>query len=36
VEEYTVILTLGRLRQEYHEFEASLDYIVRYCLKKIK
>jgi hypothetical protein len=30
-----VILALGKLRQENHEFEASLGYTVRVCLKKI-
>jgi hypothetical protein len=28
-----VIPTLGRLRQENHKFQVSLDYIVRPCLK---
>jgi hypothetical protein len=31
-----VILALGRLRQEKHEFQASLGYIVRPQLKKDK
>jgi hypothetical protein len=31
-----VIPALGRLRQEYHEFETSLGYRVRSCLKKRK
>jgi hypothetical protein len=30
-----VIPALGRLRQEEHRFKASLDYTVRFCLKKI-
>jgi hypothetical protein len=29
-----IILALGRLRWEDHEFEVSLDYIVTSCLKK--
>jgi hypothetical protein len=29
-----VIPALGRLRQEGHEFKASLDYLVRPCLKQ--
>jgi hypothetical protein len=29
-----VILGLGRLRQEDHEFKASLDFIARPCQKK--
>jgi hypothetical protein len=28
-----VILALRRLRQEELKFEASLDYVMRYCLK---
>jgi hypothetical protein len=28
-----VILTLGRLRKEGYEFDASMGYIVRSCLK---
>jgi hypothetical protein len=32
----SVIPVLGRPRQEYHEFEASLGYIVNTCLKKEK
>jgi hypothetical protein len=31
-----VIPALGRLRQEELEFEASLDYTARSCLKKLK
>jgi hypothetical protein len=31
-----VIPALGRLRQEYDEFQASLDYITKPCLKKRK
>jgi hypothetical protein len=30
----SVISALGRLRQEDHEFEASLSYIVTHCLIK--
>jgi hypothetical protein len=26
--------TLGRLKQEGHKFEASLDYVLRLCLRK--
>jgi hypothetical protein len=29
-----VIPTLGKLRQEEHKFKASLDHIVRPCVKK--
>jgi hypothetical protein len=29
-----VTSTLGRLRQENHEFKASTSYIVRICFKK--
>jgi hypothetical protein len=32
----TVILALGRLRQEDHEFKASLGCMERPCLKKPK
>jgi hypothetical protein len=32
----SVIPTLGRLRQEDHEFETNLGYIARTCLKKAK
>jgi hypothetical protein len=32
----TIIPELKRLRKENHEFKASLDYIVRPCLKKKK
>jgi hypothetical protein len=30
-----IILALGRLRQEDHEFKVGLEYTVRSCLKKI-
>jgi hypothetical protein len=30
----SLILAPGRLGQENYKFEISLDYIVRYCLKK--
>jgi hypothetical protein len=33
---HTVIPALGKLRQEDYEFEASLVYIVKLCLKKKK
>jgi hypothetical protein len=36
VVEQPVILALGRDRLESHEFEASLGYTVRYCLKNSK
>jgi hypothetical protein len=33
---HIVIPALGRLRQEEHEFDANLGYIVKPCLKKPK
>jgi hypothetical protein len=33
---HTVIPALGRLSQEDHDFQASLDYIARHCLKREK
>jgi hypothetical protein len=32
----SVILAFGRLRQEDCKFEVSLDYMLRFCLKKKK
>jgi hypothetical protein len=31
-----IILALGRLRQMDRQFKASLDYIARPCLKKLR
>jgi hypothetical protein len=32
----SIIPELGKLKQEDHKFEVSLDYIMRPCLKKQK